>query len=63
MEKFVWGDRNSGCLAEPQCREPDTYRTIDGSCNHRDQLRNLGRAVTGYRRFLQPAYDDGKLLI
>lgn len=56
-------DLDSGCFPEPNCREPDTYRTIDGSCNHRDELRNLGRAVTGYRRFLKPAYDDGKLFL
>ncbi len=55
-------DFNTGCLAEPKCPEPDTYRTIDGSCNHRDQLRNLGRAASGYRRLLSPAYDDGYLL-
>ncbi len=63
MGQIVRNDFDSGCLPEPNCREPDTYRTIDGSCNHRDELRNLGRAVTGYRRFLKPAYDDGKILL
>lgn len=57
------GEFDPGCLPEPECPEPDTYRTIDGSCNHRDQLKNLGRAVSGYRRFLKPAYDDGKSLL
>jgi len=56
-------DFDSGCLPEPQCLEPDTYRTIDGSCNQRDNLKNLGRAASGYRRFLSPAYDDGKIPI
>lgn len=49
------------CLSDPVCPKSRKYRTIDGSCNHHDKkLRNLGRSVSGYRRFLKPAYDDGK---
>jgi len=64
MEEIIMnGEFDPGCLPEPECPEPDTYRTIDGSCNHRDELKNLGRAVSGYRRFLKPEYDDGNSLL
>ncbi len=53
-------DFESGCLSDPVCPNSQKYRTIDGSCNNRDtKLKNLGRAVSGYRRLLKPAYDDG----
>jgi len=55
------GEFDSGCLPDPICPTIQKYRTIDGSCNHRDiKLKNLGRAVSGYRRLLKPVYDDGK---
>lgn len=53
-----------GCLPDPVCPVPAKYRTIDGSCNNNlKRLRNLGRSVTGYRRLLKPAYDDGDSLL
>ena len=58
------GEFDSGCLPDPICPNNQKYRTIDGSCNHLEtKQKNLGRAVSGYRRLLKPEYDDGKILL
>ena len=55
------GEFDPGCLPDPICPTSQKYRTIDGSCNQREtKLKILGRAVSGYRRLLKPAYDDGR---
>ncbi len=57
------GELNTGCLPDPVCSGSKKYRTIDGTCNHLEsKLKNLGRSVSGFRRLLQPAYDDGRKL-
>jgi len=63
VEKMLWDRQLDGCLPNWYCLPTSTYRAIDGGCNHRDNLQNLGRGASGYRRFLLPAYDDGNILI
>lgn len=61
IERNIWdGEFDSGCLSDPICPNSDKYRTIDGSCNHREnEAKKLGRSVSGYRRLQTPAYNDG----
>ncbi|XP_046548359.1 peroxidase-like [Haliotis rubra] len=51
-------DDNCDQFINIECNVSSPYRTMDGSCNN---LRKplWGRAFIPFRRFLEPAYDDG----
>lgn len=43
----------------PSCNPQSKYRRIDGACNNLNNP-NLGKSETGFKRYSQPLYNDGK---
>lgn len=47
------------CPVRPTCDFNSRYRTLDGTCNHREGKQTWGAARTPMERLLPPAYEDG----